>query len=315
MKTNILLIALLACIASFTASAQDEFKVLIVSGKITSENGKAVTTGSKITANQEIEVGERSYVSLMHKSGKTLELSKQGSYKVQDLSKDIATKSTASLSEKYANYVLKKLTDEKANLEGNYQSYMAVTGSVERDLNNLKIRLFLPASTELLENNQVLAWSSVKNADGYTVTITDMFDKALIKQQLADTTFSVSIKQLLDAAQKAGSNNSKTFLITVTANSNKNTVSAKHALKLAPESRTGKVKKELEALKAELGDTQTTLSQLLIASFYELNDFHAEAIALYRNVVARHPEVEDYQKLYKDYLMRIGAMPVKASAK
>ena len=223
-------------------------------------------------------MGERSYVSLMHKSGKTLELSKQGSYKVQDLSKDIATKSTASLSEKYANYVLKKLTDEKANLEENYQSYMAVTGSVERDLNNLKIRLFLPASTELLENNQVLAWSSVKNADGYTVTITDMFDKVLLKQQVADTTFSVSTKQLLDAAQKAGSTNSK-------------------------------------ALKAELGDTQTTLSQLLIASFYELNDFHAEAIALYRNVVTRHPEVEDYQKLYKDYLMRIGAMPVKASAK
>ncbi len=66
--------------------------------------GKPLRRGSSLNANDELKVSENSYLALVHKTGKPMELKKAGSYKVSDLAAKVG--GGTSVLNQYVDFVL-----------------------------------------------------------------------------------------------------------------------------------------------------------------------------------------------------------------
>ena len=109
------------------------FRVLANKGNnsVKKSDGKTVglKTGSTLKAGDQLIASSNSYIGLMHKTGKTLEVRQAGVLKVNDLVKKVAAKKT-SVTGRYAQYVMNKINDD--GVSDNYRRNNNVTGAATR---------------------------------------------------------------------------------------------------------------------------------------------------------------------------------------
>jgi len=299
MKNKSILVALTLFLASTLGFAQDEmFKVLASKGsnKLQTSGAadwKPVFVGKKLAKGDKITIGENSYLGLAHKSGKTIELKKAGTYEVSKLSGEVASQN-ASTASKYANYLAGEMGKTGGeDMAKNRYKYMAVTGSVERGSG---VAIVAPKKVDALGNQLIIGWNPEPGDNVYVVEVTNLFGDVVSTFETKETSAVVNLDNKKD----------KNYVTKVSLKSNPNYV-GEISIQYPANDKSMELNKQLSEVKSQLSE-ETALNKLILASFYEDNKLFLEAKQSYEAAIKLQPDVEDYQLAYNQFLERAGLL-------
>jgi len=292
-------------LVSVVTYAQDyEFRVIGSKGSVLLD-GKILRVGTKINLNQVIEIGEGAYLGLAHKSSKTLELTKAGTFKVSDLKARLSA-NTGGLASKYARFVANELTSDDSRKTRFAQRVK--TGSVSRGLDDIKF--MLPAASTYVDPTSVVTmkwyYDEPVTPEGlvYDVVITKISaddPKVLFSTKTDKTQIEIDLS---DPIYNGISN------INVEVSTIYKGELAKRAYGLR-KLRGSKLKLFNEEIK-EFTDKESPLGKVILARFYEDKKLFANAVHQYEKAL-EVAQIDQYKTLYDDFLK--GNMMTKSSRK
>ena len=326
--TVVCIIALGFAVSTF--AKDPEFRVLGKKGNVQVQ-GKEINTGDAVNRNDKIVVKEASYLGLVHNTGRTVEISKPGTYSTATLAKNITSKG-GSTSSKFASYVIDEISKPEDILTTKkYKRSATVAGSVERaegsDVNvgesifsmsgtnsnamggvnfladvlfttdKKFINVFLPRSSYLIDPQVRFSWYRNKEAKEYTLKITDTQDKEVYFKRLTDTSVSLNLDNI--KLQRGanyywsvkGDNDSRADLFCINLMSREDCENMQN---------------EINSFTGEEGDSQDAVSKLIVAAYFEDANVMSGAVDAYRSALEIAPGVQSYKSLYARYLTRIG---------
>lgn len=299
-------LTLLFCL-SFSLIAQHEFTVMAVKGNIefkktNNDSWAKLKTGAKLTPEAKIKVAKGSYLALLHKSGKSLEVKKDGEFTAKQLQSSLNSKDSK-IASKLTNFVIDNLTESK-NTGYDYREAMEATGAVERSLNakNLNgpaafVELKTPRKVNFTTNTANLIWKDVPNEKNYIFSITDRFDRVVFTREVTDNKFKISKDDL-------NLESDEYYLWHVACKSDRSIKSPDCAFSFLSNKQIEAINREYKQLVEELGDENSALNQIILGNFYEQHFLLNEAGKHYKKAVELEPSVEDYQNLYSQFLIR-----------
>jgi len=316
-KKQILLVAIFFFIALLGVNAQSyDFKVLATNGMVMTKNTKKrVWAGSTLNAADVLEISSNSYVCLMHKGGKTMEIKQAGAYKISDLSAKIKN-SNSSTSAKYVSYVAGEMSKaDRQDINKNHRKYMAITGSVERATYNTACAYFLhenngkPQEVNLFNNvialrvygNPVLGVAQNKT---FSVRILDFFNKVLWEGEVKADDKGEALLEV-DFAKLNYKGEDLTFILEISVKEAKEQAAnrAKYNVTIVKEGeKFQNVQNALAELKQE--GEPTAISKIVEAGVYEQEGFILDAATCYEKAIAMEPSVQTYQVAYQDFIAR-----------
>lgn len=307
MKNFKIVLFLISFFTTIAAQAQELFKVMATKGgsqvaKTSASNDKKnVVTGQKLFADESITLPAGAYLALVHKSGKTIELKQAGSFNVNDISAKVSA-NNVSFSQKYSEYVLNELTKgDKADINADHKNHMKVTGSVERGSDSSPVKLYLPSKSNLLNMQSSISWAPVKDAKGYDIKFTNMFEEVLYTSNTIDTSYSFDLSKM-----KLGTE--KSILVTVSVKDNAKAISSQYFINLVDGQKATDFKAKELQLQEELGSDQASpLNALMLAAFYDQNNLFLDAAANYQKAIKLEPGVKEYSSAYNNFLVRNSA--------
>lgn len=257
----------------------------------------ALMAGKTIPMDYIIELETSSFAGIVFSNGKVKELNTPGKYPVKDLVASV-TGSSNSTSERYANYVYKELTKSSTNeVNDNHRQYMSVTGSVERAMVNVNaIQPLCPSRTEARRSQPItLTWAPFDDQKNtYEVAVYNLFEEELYSATTEENYITVPVGSLKEESQ---------FLWSVKIKDNSTSASNKVLVNILTEEKD----KEFVAIYEDMSyDMESSIGQIANAAIYEQFHLYLDATDLYLKAMEQNPEVEDFKKLYQDYLTRIG---------
>ncbi len=272
------------------ANAQDyAFRVLGSKGNNQVDN-KPLRTGSKINKDQTVKISDGSYLGLAHSTGKTLEISKAGTYKVSDLEKEVSQGNT-DLVGKYAAFIAEELTSDDS--KNNRFNAKVRTGSVTRDITNAPIQVLLPKNAEVYDGNITVKWYLKDDAkamtDNFTFTVKNIFGKVVYEENVKGLQHDLDLNQAVFKDQK------QLLLVEVTADGN--LASDQIGLKKVKDSDAISIAEEL----AQLPSENTALNNLIKARFFEEKGLYPNAINAYEASLSIL-DLDQYRKYYTELL-------------
>ena len=313
MKNFKIALFLLSFFSFITSQAQELFKVMATKGGTqyaktsAAADKKNVVTGQKLYADENLMIPAGAYLALVHKSGKTIELKQAGNFNVNDISAKVSA-SNVSFSQKYSEYVLNELTKgDKADVNADHKNHMGTTGSVERDVKMDPVKLYLPNKSNLLNQQSTISWAPVKDAKGYDIKFTNMFEEVLYNTSTTDTSYSFDLSKM-----KLGTE--KSLLVSVSLKDGQTAKPTQYFISLVDGQKATDFKAKELKLQEELGNDQTSpLNALMLASFYDQNGLFLDAAVNYQKAIKLEPGVTEYNAAYSNFLSR--NLPAQAPAK
>lgn len=314
-RKKALLFVIVMIVLTLGANAQDyAFKVMATNGSVNLKAGnKRVWAGSTLGAADEVVVGANSYIGLMHKGGKTLEIKQAGSYKVSQLNSQVAS-TNSSTSAKYVNYVAGEMAKaDRQDINKNHRKYMAVTGSVERATYSTalayflheqggkpaEVNLFNPVATIRLYGNPILG-NKVANKT-FLVRVTDFRNKEVFKQEVKANEQGQAL--IIIDFSKFPYKGDPTFIVESSLEESKEPEAnrAKYNLTLLKEG------EKYEAVKKAMADFEgetSALSKVVQAGIFEQEGLILDAASCYEAAIAAEPNVETFRIAYDDFIAR-----------
>jgi hypothetical protein len=291
-----------AVFAQSKATAQDYlFKVVASSGSNTIATGsgtadwKALRTGQKIAKEDKIKLAPNSFLGLVHKNGRTLELKTPGTFTASELAAKITT-TQASFNQKYVDFMIGEITKaEKEDINKNRHSNMGIEGKVERG--HFDIVAHMPAARPLnvFSDQVLLKWNKLAGTKKYKIMVTDMFDEVLYTATVTDTIYTLDLSQ--PALRKENN-----FLLAISSADKANATYEKYSIDKLSNADALALNKKLTELKE--GKEETSVSKLIQASFFEENKLLLDAMKAYEEAIQLQPEVADYRIIYQKFLNR-----------
>ncbi|MEO1655339.1 MAG: hypothetical protein AAFU64_17470 [Bacteroidota bacterium] len=291
LKFTILLLMLLGMSPSLWA--QYTFRVMASSGS-SSASGKALGVGRSVNATDNITVNAKSYLSLLHRSGGTVEISKAGTYKASDLEKKLLAVKKTSTTQRYANFIIGELTKSgDKEVHKNPYKYSNVTGSVERETFKGAIVVELPVTSWTTARSYQLSWHHLLGEDSYTVTVENEFGEEVLQQQVQDTTFKIDLSR--DDLQE--------FDMAIVKISTPDHPNSKDgfALKKAEPDVQAAYQKDMQEFKDM---EENAVNNLLKAMKAEENNYLLDAMDFYLKAIKLSDNNEVYQIAYNQFLIR-----------
>jgi hypothetical protein len=289
MKSNGLALIVALFVAVGQLSAQDyAFKVLVNKGKNelkTGDTWQQVKVGSSLQSHDELRVAENSYIGLVHKTGKPLELKQSGKYKVMDLAAKIGGPSVLN---KYTDFILSTNTGPKTNL--------TATGAVTRG--DAFIQVHLPKSDVVYGNNVTINWDEdkEKSIKPYVVVFKSMFGDELNKVETNDHYVVVN----LDDKNFVNEDN---IIVTVYSKTDQSKTSEDYTLKRLSKADKERIKALLDEVPKDLWEP-TALNKFYIGGIFEQNGLLIDATAHFLEATRLAPDVTDYKDDYDAFLLR-----------
>jgi tetratricopeptide (TPR) repeat protein len=294
MKNGKNLILVVALFASTFVFGQDyTFKVLANKGTNEVKSGdtwQAVKTGSSLKAGDELKISDNAYLGLVHSSGKPVELKTAGNYKVADLASKVGGGTT--VLNKYTDFILSSNSAEAK------KNRLSATGAVHRGLEDIKVYLPENQNSGIYNNIAIINWESDKAKGPYIVALKNMFDDELMKIETPEATAQIDLNDPKFANESA-------ILLEVKSKADSKSKSEQHLIKKLSAADREKVKKSMSTeIPAEVVNSETPLSKLLLASFYEQNKLYIDAITAYEQAIKLAPDVPTYREDYEEFLLR-----------
>lgn len=289
---KVVLLSVLLLIAGVVSAQDYAFKVLASKGNNEVKSGQGwqpLKTGGKLQSGDEVKLSDNAYVGLVHSSGKPVEVKEAGVYKVSALESKVGTGS--SVLNKYTDFILSTNTTAAKNR-------LSATGAVHRGFDNADISLLLPENqyAGVFNNNAVIVWEGSKVAGPYVITLKNMFEDVLTKEEVADTLYEIDL-----GSDKYANENA--ILIEVTSKSDPSLTSAQRLIKKLSPSQQEKISAEFQELKPGVAG-ETALGQLILAGFYEKNHLVIDALYAYQQAIKMEPQVPLFKEAYADFLAR-----------
>ena len=297
MKTHqfLLLSILVACYS--VVSAQDyAFKVLANKGNNEIKSGDSwqpLKTGASLKSGDEVKLSDNAYIGLVHNSGKPVELKEAGVHKVSALEGKVST--GTSVLNKYTDFILSSNSAEAK------KNRLNATGAVHRGPIpgvTAPIIVHLPEkeNSGIFNKTAVIRWDAGTLAGPYVVTLKNMFEDVLIRQETPETSLVVDL-----AGEKFASENA--ILIEVSSKADPSQVSKQHLIKKLSPAELDKVAAAIKDLRSEVSE-ETAMNKLFLAGFYEQNNLLIDAITAFEEAVRLEPEVPTFRDSYDEFLIR-----------
>jgi len=296
---HIFLLGIALTLSYGVSQAQYAFRVLASSGQSkVSGQAKKLYVGTTLQSQNKVTVSPRSYLSLVHKSGGTVQISKAGTYSISSLEQKLA-KTKASASKRYATYIISELTKNgKENINRNRYKYMNVTGSVKRETTFNKFKVFL-ASTSNFFNPQVeVKWNPLAMTKKYRVTLVDEFGEEVFSQETADTTVAINFKDI--------KSESAMFIFNVSSKERTNIKSEPYQIGPIEVEKAPAFKKEYDAFKKTIAGKMNAADKLTEAFIFEKHEFYVDAMKSYKEAVKMSSGDEAYDTAFRQFMIRHG---------
>lgn len=312
----------LTCAALLTVSsslyAQDyAFKVFGSKGN-NSVSGVPLKIGAKLKDSETVTV-DGAYLGLSNSTGKTLELTAKGTYKIKELVAQASKQTSSSLTSKYAAFVVNELTkDDGETPTQNRSKYMNKTGSVERgdDMVIMIPKTDLASNianensyqTLIYGNTISLRWClkpalDVKESDilGYRVLITGLEDIVYHKEDVKTSSFVVTL-----SGEAANQSNLIVKAIPITkdlgVNPSDDKISGKEQGLMIHKMEKSAAAKVTAELKEICTNPDENINKLITARYFEENGLFVDAMATYEELIKANPSEAKYKKMYQDFL-------------
>lgn len=323
---------LFATLLSVSASAQAKFKVLAIRGGVTIGKTAPAKLGQQLKAGENIVVPKDGYISLAHMNGRTVEIRKPGTFKVDELDK-AASKKSKSSTDKFAAYVMSELTEvkEPVTFKDSRRSNMRTTGSVERavgddvsawdsilavvggpgELQALAVvqsnavakgevfSVIMPRHTRILADTIRFEWHRTPKVKNYRVVVTDREDKAVHTKALTDTSYTAPASAL-------GLKDGQLYYWHVENADDASYKTDEYALyRLTGEERISS-EQLIADVRSEYDPDEAAIGQLILGAAFEDMGLYYDAQRAYQNAVTMAPDIENYKRLHADFLRRQG---------
>jgi hypothetical protein len=329
---NVMLVLTTIIVMSFTVHAQAKFKVLAVRGGVTVGKSAPAKLGQQVKIGDNIVVPKNGYISLAHMNGRTVELKKSGTYAVTDLDK-AASKKSKSSTDKFAAYVLTELTEvnEPVTFGDTRRSNMRTTGSVERamgddvsawdsllnivgapgELQALAVvqssavakgevfSVIMPRHTRLLADTVRFEWHRTPKVTTFKVVVTDREDKAVHSVTVSDTFYTATT-----AAMNLKEGQLYYWHVENSADASYRT--DEYALyRLTGEERVSS-EQLIADVRSEYDSDEAAIGQLILGAAFEDMGLYYDAQRAYKSAVEMAPDIQNYKRMYADFLRRQG---------
>lgn len=257
----------------------------------------SLKTGATLNSGDKLVASEGAYIGLMHKTGKTIEVRKAGTMEVADLEKQMTTGKTT-VASRYAKFVNDKMNEKGT---GSYRSRMNATGAVSRAVADGTLNALVQSSdgtVKVIGDNAVVRWESAKEDATYLVRVKNIEATTIFETETNKTSIALDFtSQELQDDLGVG-----LYILTVTDKSDESVTTGDIGIKRMNDE---ELSKELAVFKSEVPD-DSPLSKLIHASFYEEKGLLLDALTKYEEAIEMAPEVEDFQELYKNFLITNG---------
>ncbi|MCH8231163.1 MAG: hypothetical protein IIB82_00705 [Bacteroidetes bacterium] len=300
MKRKLLFLIFSASMISISSFSQDYvFKVLANKGENTYKTASGsswepLKTGTKLQSGDVIKTTGNCYLALLSASGKPIELKEAKEYNVNDLKAQVGGSDDGIVS-KYADFVMSKMSTEAR--EENRKKYASITGATERG-SFQQIKFFMPTSANIYNSVAIIRWDPQDGAETYQIVLKDWFDEVLMVAETKDSFFKVDFNDSrLEGMEMV--------IVNVSIKGDKDSNSGDYAIQRVNESEAKEYTVELNDLKSSL-DANSSISNLIMAEFYEQNDLLLDALTSYEYAINQSPDVEYFKEAYQEFLMRNG---------
>jgi hypothetical protein len=276
------------------AQADEIFKIIACKGKITLERTKKpVAVGSGLNSADQLRMEGPVYLGLVHKSGKALELRKEGIVPVKDLLGGLPAKSNGM--DKLVGFVVQSVkgAEEGKNIK---------SASVEMSLNVNKLRLISPRTTKTIDDEMTFTWNGTTDGSKtptYLFTITDASQNVRFKREMTENQVTVNLKSL-------GLEKDRCYYWSVMqVGANAPTVES-YCIYMVNDAEMASLNGQLKTLRDEQNTQPTALDKLMLASFYEQNGLTYRAMSAYKDAATIGGDVEIFSDSYREFLRRTG---------
>lgn len=287
--------AIFTLIFAFGASisyAQDyAFKVLANKGVNQVKSGTqwvALKTGATLRSEDELKLGEGSYVGLVHNTGRPLEVKASGNYPVANLESQVQKGS--GILTKYTDFIL---SSNSAAAKNN----LSATGAVDRG-QHFAIKLAIPEHSGIFHNVAHIGWSGDDIRAPYIVTVVNMFEDELGVYETRQNNLQLDLNDKKFANENA-------ILVTVRSKADGKQISKAHMIKRLGATEQAGIQKSLAEINGDI-QAKTALNSFILAGFYEQNKLFIDAIGAYEDAISLAPDVTAYQESFEAFLQRNG---------
>ncbi|WP_139263093.1 hypothetical protein [Flammeovirga pacifica] len=293
MKTKLLSFLLLLLSATLIHAQEAKFMVLGAKGEITS-NGKEINVGDMLVSNSSIKInGTSPYLGLAYIAGGTLELTKKGSFKVNDLEEKLSNQNN-DLASKYVDFIKDELTGSSE-----VSSTQAKYGSVTRSLKKKPIYFYAPINSNAIKSQVNLTWAlkeGVKSKDSFKIYIKDRKQHVLIEDDVKGTSYNLDLNDPKLKDQK--------YLFYYVEDASNHKISSDiyaFTVYMMGED------KETDSELAQLKNNDTAIGHLILAKYYEEKGFIVNASSAYEKAISLSNGDQQYTKMYQDFQTRYGS--------
>ncbi len=279
---------------AFVVHAQDyAFKVIAFKGNATVQ-GQKLKVGSTISPDESVVVQEGAYLALVHKSGKTHEINKSGTFTAKDMEAAVAKNNQGNV---YVAMVVNELTGNVAEVNRKPK-----TGSVERALGREPIGIQLDKSSHFYTGKPVaISWylkdqgvEKIMEGDQFKVSVYNMFNDEIA------TVITKNNYAIFDFSNVKFDSENTGVVYKITSMKNPTRItSLQYSLGPADAEVSKVVEQELAA-----GDYEDTpLGNLILANFFEENGLYPNAQAAYLKAIEQ-TDSEVFKQQYQSFLDR-----------
>lgn len=316
------------------SAASYEFKIIGMKGDVKVKTAKKnkwikAKTAGKLGKKDRIKLGKNSYVGLVHKNGKTIELKKRGEYKISSLMKKVKKKGS-DVSSKFADYVSEEISEtDDLFASGDYQENMGTTGAVERATDNDrnsegkissmtgldenefsglnetmsflnsfesdKLEVRIPKVSYVIDEVVLFSWYAKDGVSKYKFELYDAKNKMIYTEETDQIALVLNLRE-------KGIKEGKCYYWHIKAGEE---VSDESCIFLVGKQRSDEIKEMVNSIESTYDEDSAT-RYLVLAQLYDDENLQNRADIAYQKALELSPDTEGYKRLYAKYLLKLG---------
>lgn len=298
---SILLCSALVFAVSLYAATPD-FKVVTSNGDIQIKRSNSndwvnLKSGDQLFGDDQIKIGNKGTLALVHANGSTMEQKNSGTYSVKKLA-SMATAQKSDVTKKFTKYIVSELSsNEDMTSDGDHRKQMKITGSVERAMGKAAgIEAKYPRSSFFIDKKITFSWYKLESAKEYTFIIKDNAGSKVYEKKVNGTEISLNLDE---SKMKKG----EYYNWHVESNGKS---SEDFSIYRMTDDEIAQVNKDVSEIVGDMGKDAGAIGKLVLASYYEEKNIVNRAVSSYEDALKASPEVKNYKKIFAQYLSRIG---------
>lgn len=299
MKSPVLLfIALFLLVCHGVEGQSYAFRVLASKGdnfiqRSGSYQSYDLEAGLKLKEGDKLITSANSYVGLVHRNGKTLEVQERGTFTISTLESRIGNRE-GGIAGQYMNLVIDRV-------EGNGTVVERDAPAVVRGARAAEIKMLIKETknANLVLGDQVTVnWVERKDLSPYVVRVKNIFDEELMVIETTQPKIRLDFTQNRLARERF-------IIVGVSSKADEDLRSRDYGIQRLTPLQGRRLMYQLADLKRQFGN-ESSLNKLVYASFYEANGLYLEALDQYQEAMSISPDVTDFQAMYENFVLTNG---------